>query len=110
VKGAEPELARAASSALGAPSPLASSPGGVRPSSDYGKLTNDEDNILGEHGDESGSLVTLTGSATGGFVGTIAVGVDPAAIASESGSDGAAGGRPPDGDGGPDATATVVTG
>src|SRR6185503_17936101 len=41
-----------------------------------GKITNDEDNIFGEHGDEPGFLVELTGSAADGFSGTILVGVD----------------------------------
>lgn len=92
-------------------------------SSEDGKLTNDEDNIFGEHGDEPGFLVALTGSVTDGFVGTITVGVDPSKVAAEGGADGGAGGRPPgpppggtpggpppDGEGGPDATATADAG
>ena len=68
--------------------------------SEEGKLTNDEDNIFGEHGDEPGFLLELTGSPDEGFVGTIAVGVDPTAIASEGGMEGGPGGGP----GGPGGT------
>ncbi|MEA2531690.1 MAG: hypothetical protein QOG89_3334 [Thermomicrobiales bacterium] len=66
-------------------------------SSENGKITNDEDNIFGEHGDEPGFLVALTGSAAAGFAGTITVGVDPTATAVEGGMEGGAGGRPPGG-------------
>jgi protocatechuate 3,4-dioxygenase beta subunit len=69
-------------------------------SSDQGKITNDEDNIFGEHGDEPGFLVALDGSAADGFTGTITVGVDPTAVAAEGGMDGGAGGGPPGGPGG----------
>jgi protocatechuate 3,4-dioxygenase beta subunit len=57
-------------------------------SSEEGRLTNDQDNIFGDHGDEPGFLLTLEGSASEGFTGTITVGVDPAAIASEGGAGG----------------------
>lgn len=62
--------------------------------SEGGKLTNDQDNIFGEHGDEPGFLVELTGSASEGFTGTITVGVDPTAVSAEGGMDGGAGGGP----------------
>ncbi len=52
-------------------------------SSDDGKIANDEDNIYGDHGDEPGFLLALTGSVDEGFTGTITVGVDPAAVAVE---------------------------
>lgn len=63
-------------------------------SSEEGKIGNEEDNIFGEHGDEPGFLMQVSGSVADGLVGTITVGVDPAAIAAEGGSDGAAGGGP----------------
>ena len=69
-------------------------------SSEEGKLTNDDDNIFGEHGDEPDFLLALTGSAADGFTGTITVGVDPTAIAAEGGTEGGAGGGP-GGPGGP---------
>lgn len=65
-------------------------------SSEEGKLTNDEDNIFGEHGDEPGFLLELTGSVDEGFMAAITVGVDPTKIAAEGGMDGGAGGRPGD--------------
>ncbi|MGH2558980.1 MAG: DUF3500 domain-containing protein, partial [Thermomicrobiales bacterium] len=74
-------------------------------SSVEGKIGNDEDNIFGEHGDEPGFLLDLTGSVDEGFVGAIIVGVDPTAVAAEGGMEGGAGGRPggtpPGGPGGP---------
>lgn len=79
-------------------------------SSEDGKLTNDQDNIFGDHGDDPGFLVALEGSAADGFAGTITVGVDPSAVAAEGGMDGGAGGRPggpggpPPGGGPPDGT------
>ena len=65
--------------------------------SDQGHITNDEDTIFGDHGDEPGFLVDVTGSVTEGLAGTITVGVDPSATASDGGFDGGAGGGPPGG-------------
>ena len=58
-------------------------------SNEEGKLTNDEDNIFGEHGDEPGFLMETTGSVTDGLIG-----VDPTATSAEGGMDGGAGGGP----------------
>jgi protocatechuate 3,4-dioxygenase beta subunit len=71
-------------------------------SSEDGRIGNEEDNIFGEHGDEPGFLVELTGSPADGFTGTITVGVDPTAIATEGGTEGGPGGPggPPGGPGG----------
>jgi protocatechuate 3,4-dioxygenase beta subunit len=63
-------------------------------SSKDGKITNDEDNIFGDHGDDPGFLVELSGAAGEGFTGAITVGVDPTAQAAEGGMDGGAGGGP----------------
>jgi hypothetical protein len=64
-------------------------------SSEDGKIGNEADNIFGEHGDEPGFLVALEGVAAAGLGGRITVGVDPTAVATEGGSEGGAGGRPP---------------
>ena len=69
-------------------------------SSEEDKLTNDQDNIFGEHGDEPGFLVAVTGSAADGFTGTITVGIDRTAVAAEGGMGGGAGGGPPGDPGG----------
>ena len=63
-------------------------------SNEEGKLTNDEDNIFDEHGDEPGFLMETTGSVTDGLIGTIVIGVDPTATSAEGGMDGGAGGGP----------------
>ena len=69
----------------------------ARPS-DQGHITNDEDTIFGDHGDERGFLVAVTGSVDAGLTGTITVGVDPSrSVSSEGGFDGGAGGSPPAG-------------
>jgi protocatechuate 3,4-dioxygenase beta subunit len=69
---------------------------------DQGHITNDEDNIFGEHGDEPGFLMEVTGSISDGLVGAITVGVDPTrSITVEGGFDGRAGGTAP---GGPSGT------
>ncbi len=76
------------------------------------RTRNDDDNILGDHADEPGFMLTLTpivdGSIDDGFIGTISLGVDPAAISSEeggggspSGGDGQRGGGPGGGQGDP---------
>lgn len=69
-------------------------------SSNRGHITNAQDNILDGHADEPGFLVALTGSVDQGFVGTIALGVDPSAVATASGQSGGPGGGPPGGPGG----------
>ena len=65
------------------------------------RLRNEDDNILGEHADEPGFILTLTplvaGSLADGFVGEITVGIDPAATPEPAGF----GGGPPPGDGPP---------
>jgi hypothetical protein len=83
-------------------------------SSEDGRIGNEEDNIFGEHGDEPGFLLELTGSVDEGFTGAIVIGVDPAAVATEGGMEGGPGGpggappggAPPGGPGGapPDGT------
>ncbi len=74
--------------------------------SEEGHITNDEDNIFGEQGDEPGFLMTVTGSVDEGLTGTITVGVDPTrSVSTEGGFDGRAGGTPPGGGpGGPGGT------
>jgi protocatechuate 3,4-dioxygenase beta subunit len=67
-------------------------------SSEQDKITNSQDNIFGDHGDEPGFLVTLDGSAAAGFTGTITIGIDLSAVATEGAMDG--GGQP----GGPGGT------
>jgi hypothetical protein len=62
-----------------------------------GKLTNEEDTIFGDHGDEPGFLVAVDGSVDAGLTGVITIGADPTAVAAEGGSDGGGGGAPPDG-------------
>lgn len=68
------------------------------------RIENDEDNILGDHGDDPEFLVAMTqldsDNVTGGFSGIVTVGVDPAAVQSEGGMGGGAngpGGDPPSG-------------
>jgi protocatechuate 3,4-dioxygenase beta subunit len=71
------------------------------------RTRNDSDNILGDHADEPGFMLTLMpiteGSLDDGFIGTISLGVDPGAISNESGGGGGGqgGGRPGDGQGQP---------
>jgi protocatechuate 3,4-dioxygenase beta subunit len=71
---------------------------------DSQRLRNDADNILGDHADEPGFLLALTGSVDEGFVGTITIGVDPTATPSGvgvgGGGDGGNGGPPSGGPGG----------
>ena len=50
-------------------------------SSEDGKIANQEDNIFGDHGDDPGFLVELTGSVADGLTGEITVGIDPTAAA-----------------------------
>ena len=71
---------------------------------------NDEDNILGDHGDDPEFLVAITpvdpDDLTAGYTGTVTVGVDPAAVQSGGmgGGAGGPGGNPPAGGlGGPPA-------
>lgn len=75
------------------------------------RTTNDEDNILADHEDEEGFLVSLTpiteGTIADGFIGVVTIGVDPDATPSgvEAGGGGQGGpqgggqpgGAPPDG-------------
>jgi protocatechuate 3,4-dioxygenase beta subunit len=69
---------------------------------DSQRTRNDGDNILGDHGDEPGFFLELTqineDRIEDGFIGTIALGVDPSAT--PSATDGGPGGGGP-GDGGP---------
>ncbi len=60
--------------------------------SSQGHITNDEDNIFGDHGDEPGFLVEIDGDVTSGFSGMIVVGVDPTQEAVEAGGGGGMGG------------------
>jgi protocatechuate 3,4-dioxygenase beta subunit len=89
---------------------------------DEQRTTNDQDNILGDHEDEPGFLLSLTPLSddwlTDGFLGTITVSVDPSATSTETGMGGGGqggpggpGGTPPDGGpGGPSpAQATETT-
>jgi protocatechuate 3,4-dioxygenase beta subunit len=69
--------------------------------SDSDRTTNDQDGILGDHDDDPSFMVEVEGSVEDGLVGTITVGVDPTATASEGGTDGSAGGGPPGGNGTP---------
>lgn len=77
---------------------------------DEQRTTNDEDNVLGDHEDEPGFLLSLTPLSddwlTDGFLATITVSVDPTATSTESGMGGGGGkgapgggpgGTPPDG-------------
>ncbi|MFT4039847.1 MAG: intradiol ring-cleavage dioxygenase [Thermomicrobiales bacterium] len=66
------------------------------------RTRNDVDNILGDHADEPGFIVSLTplveGDLSQGFLGTITIGVDPAATpAAEGMGGGGGGGQPPQG-------------
>lgn len=66
------------------------------------RLRNDQDNILGDHADEPGFMVTLSplvaGDPTAGFLGTITIGVDPNSTPEPEGfGGGPPGGPPPDG-------------
>lgn len=67
-----------------------------------GHIVNEQDNIFGDHGDEPGFLVEITGTATDGLAGTITLGVDPTATPSEGAAGGAPGGGGPGG--GPNGT------
>ncbi len=62
------------------------------------RLRNDQDNILGDHADEPGFIVSLSplveGDPAAGFIGTITIGVDPSSTPQPEGF---AGGPPPDG-------------
>jgi protocatechuate 3,4-dioxygenase beta subunit len=60
-----------------------------------GHITNDEDSIFDDHGDEPGFLVDVAGTVASGLTGTITVGVDPTHQATETG--GGPGGPPPRG-------------
>ncbi|HEY8448196.1 MAG TPA: hypothetical protein VIL01_13910, partial [Thermomicrobiales bacterium] len=66
--------------------------------SNQGRITNEQDSILGNHDDEPGFLLDLTGSVDEGFIGTITVGVDPSAESQEARMGGDPGG--PGGPGG----------
>lgn len=80
---------------------------------DEQRTTNPQDNILGDHEDEPGFMLSLTPLSdnwlTDGFLGTITVSVDPSATSTETGmgggnggGQGGPGGPPPDGgSGGP---------
>ena len=65
---------------------------------DSQRTRNDQDNILGDHLDEPGFLVSLTpldeNDPSQGFLGVITIGVDPSVTAQEVGF---GGGPPPDG-------------
>jgi protocatechuate 3,4-dioxygenase beta subunit len=89
---------------------------------DEQRTTNDQDNILGDHEDEPGFLLSLMPLSddwlTDGFLGTITVSVDPSATSTETGMGGGGqggpggpGGTPPDGGPGgpPPAQATETT-
>jgi protocatechuate 3,4-dioxygenase beta subunit len=90
---------------------------------DEQRTTNDQDNILGDHDDEPGFLLSLTPLSddwlTEGLLGTITVSVDPSATSTETGMGGGGGqggpggpgGTPPDGGPGgpPPAQATETT-
>jgi protocatechuate 3,4-dioxygenase beta subunit len=62
------------------------------------RTTNDEDNILGDHDDEPGFLLDLQPVSddwlTDGFIGTIAISVDPSNVSRESMSGGPVGSGP----------------
>lgn len=64
------------------------------------RTRNDDDNILGDHADEPGFIVSLTplveGDLSQGFLGTITIGVDPNATPAAAGM-GGGGGQPPQG-------------
>jgi len=60
------------------------------------RTVNDEDNILGDHEDEPGFIVAITGAVEDGHTGTIWIGVDPEATPAATG-DGSAGEGGPDG-------------
>lgn len=72
---------------------------------DVVRTRNDEDNVLAGGLDEPGFLLEMTpvvdGSLADGFVGTVTLGVDPAAISTESGSGSGQGGPPSGGPGDP---------
>lgn len=61
-------------------------------SSEEGLITNDDDGIFGDHGDEPGFLVEWSGSAEAGIVGTILVGVDSTATSGQGMGGGGQGG------------------
>lgn len=78
---------------------------------DEQRTTNAEDNVLGDHADEPGFMLSLTPLSddwlTDGFLGTITVSVDPSATSTETGGggQGGPGGAPPSGgQGGPGGT------
>ncbi len=59
------------------------------------RTRNSDDNILGDHGDEPGFMLDLIpiveGSLADGFIGTISLGVDPAAVNNDGGNGGGGG-------------------
>jgi protocatechuate 3,4-dioxygenase beta subunit len=63
--------------------------------SSQGHITNDEDSIFGDHGDEPGFLVDIAGDVATGLTGTITVGVDPTQEAVQAGGPGGPAGGPP---------------
>jgi protocatechuate 3,4-dioxygenase beta subunit len=69
------------------------------------RLRNDQDGILGDHGDEPGVMLVLTpitpGALEDGFDGTVVVGVDASATPGPAGFGGGEGGPPPGGPPGP---------
>jgi protocatechuate 3,4-dioxygenase beta subunit len=74
---------------------------------DSRRTLNDEDNILGDHDEEPGFLLSLSqldaGTIEGGFLGEIVIGVDPSVTATEAGMGGGGpqGGQPGGGPGSP---------
>lgn len=88
-----------------------------------GHIFNESDNILGEHADEPGFIVTATqvnaSNILDGITGIVTVGVDPTVTQTETGMGGSGNsgsgpggppdGTPPDGMGGPGVTGTPAT-
>jgi protocatechuate 3,4-dioxygenase beta subunit len=61
------------------------------------RTVNEGDNILGDHEDDPGFIVAITGSVNEGYTGTIWIGVDPEATP-DAGGGGGQGGPPQGGD------------